>query len=456
LEAFGGVSTDTSADALCDALLRETDGNPFFVSELLRHLAETGLITQGVDGRWAVGGDVGQRALPIGVRQVIGRRAARLGDEAVRVLSIASVIGRDFDLRVLAAASAIGHEEALDVLDAAVASTLVLNVAAEDFTFAHALVGHALYDALPPARRAQYHRRVAETIEEMARPDCKLYATDLAYHYFQASGSRVTGREATKAIEYARAAGDAALDKLAPDEALRWYRQALDLVDRQPDADLSVRGALLVGIGDAQRQTGDAAYAETLLMAGQLARQLGDPELLIAAALATNRGVYSTTGQVDPARLALIQAALDAAGTEDTRQRARLLGLLAQESIIAQDSATRRALVDEAVAIARRLGDPATLLDVIIRLLDAIHVPESLSDRLAVTAEAEGIALELHDPIGLFWIMFQRTYAAVQSADLTGNQPMPAGGGQLGRPDRPADDAVADHPHPVVADIAAR
>jgi class 3 adenylate cyclase/tetratricopeptide (TPR) repeat protein len=419
LEAFGGVSTDTSADELCDALLRETDGNPFFVAELLRHLAETGLITQGVDGRWAVGGDVGQRALPIGVRQVIGRRAARLGDEAVRVLSIASVIGRDFDLRVLAEASAIGHEKALDVLEAAVASTLVVNVAADDFTFAHALVGHALYDALPPARRAQYHRRVAETIEEIAGPGRKLHATDLAYHYFQASGSRMTGREVTKAIEYARAAGDAALDKLAPDEALRWYRQALDLVDRQPDADLPARCALLVGIGDAQRQTGDPAYAETLFAAGRLARQLDEPQLLIAAALATNRGVYSTTGRVEPARLAIIEAALEAAGTKDTRQRARLLGLLAQESIITQDGSVRRALVDEAVAIARRLGDPPTLLDVIMRLLDAVHVPESLSDRLAVTAEAERVALELHDPIGLFGIMFQRTYAAVESADLT-------------------------------------
>jgi class 3 adenylate cyclase/tetratricopeptide (TPR) repeat protein len=418
LEAFGGVSTATSADELCDALLRETDGNPFFVAELLRHLAETGLITRDVDGRWSVDGDVGQRGLPIGVRQVIGRRAARLGDEAVRVLSIASAAGRDFDLRVLAAASGIGHDEALDVLDAAVAATLVVNVAGEDFTFAHALVGHALYDALPPARRAQYHRRLAETIEEIAGSDSAVHATDLAYHYFQASGSRVTGREVTKAIEYARAAGDGALDKLAPDEALRWYRQALDLVDRQPDADLPMRGALLVGIGDAQRQTGDPAYAESLFAAGQLARQLDDPELLIAAALATNRGVYSTTGRVDPARMALIEAAVEAAGTADTRQRASLLGLLAQESITSQDWAIRRQLVDEAVAIARRLGDPATLLDVFIRLLDAVHVPERLSDRLAVTAEAERLALELHDPIGLFWTMFQRAYAAVESGDL--------------------------------------
>ena len=105
MEAGAGHAVDDNGLALRDALARETDGNPFFVGELLRHLVETGLVYQDAEGRWTVSGDLRDRGLPVSVREVIGRRVARLGDEAVRVLSVAAVIGRDFDLDVLSSAS---------------------------------------------------------------------------------------------------------------------------------------------------------------------------------------------------------------------------------------------------------------------------------------------------------------------------------------------------------------
>ena len=98
----------------------------------------------------------------------------------------------------------------------------------------------------------------------------------------------------------------------------------------------------------------------------------------------------------------------------------------------------RRKLVDEAVAICRRLDDPATLLDVLVRSFDAIRVPDSLADRLSTTAEAEQLALSLHDRIGRFWTVFQRTFAAIESGDVTEAQRCRRGtvalASQLGQP----------------------
>ena len=117
VEAGAGHAFDDNGLALRDALARETDGNPFFVGELLRHLVETGLVYRDGEGRCVLSGDLRQRGLPVSVREVIGRRVARLGGEAVRVLSFAAVIGRDFDLDVLSSASDTAEDGLVDVLD---------------------------------------------------------------------------------------------------------------------------------------------------------------------------------------------------------------------------------------------------------------------------------------------------------------------------------------------------
>ena len=100
---------------------RETDGNPFFTGEVLRHLGETGGIVLGDDGRWTVADDLDELGLPTSVRDVVGRRVERLGDEALRVLCLAAVIGREFDISVLARLADVDEDALLDLMDAAVA-----------------------------------------------------------------------------------------------------------------------------------------------------------------------------------------------------------------------------------------------------------------------------------------------------------------------------------------------
>ena len=102
--------------------------------------------------------------------------------------------------------------------------------------------------------------------------------------------------DTAKAIHYARRAAERALEQLAPDEAARWYRQALELHDQAPGGDRSERCDLLIGLGEAQRQVGDPEYRQTLLDAAELAEELGDTDRLCRAVLANSRGYTSQIG----------------------------------------------------------------------------------------------------------------------------------------------------------------
>ena len=214
LEAAAGQTLEDAGVSLAHAVYRETDGNPFFVSEVLRHLSEIGAIYQDTTGRWAVDGSLEQMALPDSVREVIGGRVVRLGKDAERVLSMAAVIGRDFDLDLLARATKTSEDELLDILDAAAAVALVRELADAPghYNFAHALIQHTLYEDLGLTRRARAHRQVAEALEDLCGEHPESRVGELARHWFSATQPI----DLTKAITYSRQAGDAALSALGP------------------------------------------------------------------------------------------------------------------------------------------------------------------------------------------------------------------------------------------------
>ena len=155
-----------------------------------------------------------QMALPASVRAVIGARVGRLGPDAERVLSLAAVIGRDFDLDVLARASETSEDELLDILDAAIAAALVreLTDTPGHYNFAHALIQHTLYEDLGLTRRARAHRQVAEALEDLCgdRPGSRV--GELARHWFSATQPV----DLAKALDYSRQAADAALGAPRP------------------------------------------------------------------------------------------------------------------------------------------------------------------------------------------------------------------------------------------------
>jgi class 3 adenylate cyclase/tetratricopeptide (TPR) repeat protein len=413
MEGAAGHEMDEDGLVLRDALVAETDGNPFFAGELLRHLVETGAIYQ-EGGRWVGSVDLRGGGLPVSVREVIGRRVARLGEATTRVLAIASVIGRDFDLSLLVAVSELDEDALLDVMDQATEAILIDNVRANRYTFVHALIEHTLYESLSPTRRARLHRAVAEAIEAQARGRSDLRAAELAYHWAQATAPE----DLDKAVHYAQAAGDEALTRLAPDEALRWYSQALARLEQRLNGPDERRCQLLVGLGNAQRQSGNPTYRQTLLDAAHLAQDLGDTQLLVEAALANNRGIFSVLGVVDAERVTVLEAACNALEGTDSAEQARLLGLLASELTFGGDFDRRKALAARALDIARQSGDLATLVRVVNDTLISINVPEGLSESLALSAEASAASQGLGDPILQFWSSAQGCVHRYQAGEV--------------------------------------
>ena len=233
MEAAAGQELDADGRELADEIARETAGNPFFAGELLRHLSESGAIERQEDGRWRVVGELSELGLPRSVREVIGRRVERLGSDARMALSAAAVIGRDFDLDLLLAAVDLSEAQLLDLLDGAVAASLLQESSerAGRFTFTHALAEHSLYEDLGATRRARLHKRIAEDLEERLGDEPGERLGELAAHW---AAAVVTSEDADKAMHYAQRAAERALRQLAPEEAVRWYRQALELCDRVP------------------------------------------------------------------------------------------------------------------------------------------------------------------------------------------------------------------------------
>ncbi len=414
VEAAAGRELDEEGRALAAEIARETAGNPFFAGELLRHLTESGAIVAYEDGRWQLVGTVSELGLPQSVREVIGRRVERLGSHARTVLSAAAVIGRHFDIELLVAVVDLPEAQLLDLLDEAVAASLLLESSerAGRFTFTHALVEHTLYEDLGLTRRARLHKRVAEALEQQCGDEPGERLGELAGHWAAA----VVSADTAKAIHYARLAAERALQQLAPDEAARWYRKALELSDQASGGDRSGRCELLIGLGEAQRQGGKPEFRQTLLDAAGLARDLGDTDRLCRAVLANSRGWTSQVGAVDSERVRVLEAAAEALPDDDPR-RALVLALLGQELHYADDPARCRTLAAQAIEIARAAGDPVALANTLFIACWAIWVPDMLQERRRLTDELLELAQRLNDPWLSFWAASRRWEVGIEIAD---------------------------------------
>jgi class 3 adenylate cyclase/tetratricopeptide (TPR) repeat protein len=415
MEAAAGHDMDDEGVGLAHALYRETDGNPFFVGEVLRHLSETGAIYQDGTGRWAAAADLEAMVMPDSVRLVIGSRVARLGQAVSQVLPLAAVIGREFDLDLLARVTERTEDELLDLLDAAAAVALVREVANAPgrYCFAHALIQHTLCQDMGSTRLARAHRQVAEAIEAIVGDWPGPRVGELAYHWFNATQPVNTA----KAISYARQAGEAALTALAPEDAVRYFSQALQLVELAPGDDPLLACDLRLGLGRSQRQAGIAAFRETFLDAAHRARQLGATDRLVHAALANNRGWFSASGVIDTDKVAVLEAALGALAEEDSPDRALTLATLCTELSFGPLE-RRRALADEAKAMARRLKNPATLQRVLSLLNNPLQIPSALVERVADATEALALAEATGDPETLYHAESNSQINAMQAGEF--------------------------------------
>jgi DNA-binding SARP family transcriptional activator len=418
MEAQADQTLDDEGWDLARAVHHGTAGNPFYVREMLRHLAEQGNIVRR-NGRWVAGQPIHELVVPDRVRDVVERRLTRLPDRTSEILALSAVLGERFDLAVVVEASGESELSVVGSLGAALSARLVEETDTGRYHFTHALVRSALENALGTTRRLHLHRAAGLAVEAVHAGRLDAHLPQLAYHFAQA-------REVHKGIDYASRAGDRALTQLAPDEAMAYYRQALELLDAAEPAEAQ-RLRLLIALGEAQRQAGDPAFRETLLTATRLASEQGDADALARAALANTRGfVPSAVGEVDGDRVASLQAALDATGGDDAPRRARLLAALGLELIYAGDQEGRVRLADEALAIARRAGDDSTLAHVLLQNYTnyfTIWTPGTLEKRLAYSEELVPLAERVGDPVIVAWASLVRFRALIESGNVEAADP---------------------------------
>ena len=366
----------------------ETEGNPLFVSEIVRLLA--------AEGRLAADGPTGI-LVPESVRETIDRRLRRLSGECRRVLSLASVFGREFGLVGLKrVADYADINELLTVLDEATAARAVEEVpgAVGQLRFGHALTRDTLYEKIPATRRARLHRQVAEVLEALYAGDLEPHLAELAHHFSRA----VPAASPEKAIEYTRRAGDRALGGFAYEEAVRLYGLALDIFEAAAPEDAARRCQLLLLLGEAQIRAGDASNAKgSFFEAAGIARRLGlAHELGLAAAGYGGRIVWSRAGH-DHRLVPLLEEALAMLGEDDVALKAMLLVRLACALRDDHSRERRDALSGEALELARRAGDAAVLGYVLDGRSHAIVAPDTFAECLTLGGELREVAARSGD-----------------------------------------------------------
>jgi class 3 adenylate cyclase/tetratricopeptide (TPR) repeat protein len=345
---------------LVRAIYRETEGNPFFVEEVYKHLSEEGNLFD-EQGHWRSDLQVSELDVPRGVRLVIGQRLERLSEECRRVLTAAAVIGRGFSFELLEALGDVKADALLDAIDEGERARLISSTsdgAEARFIFAHELIRQTLVSGLSLPRRQRLHLRVAEAMEGVYARSLEQHAADLAHHLYQAG----TSADPRKTVHYLALAADQAMAAAAFEDALRHYDAGLSL---QPTDDQRGRADLLYKRGRALRSLGRweepmAAWREALATY----EELGDAETV-------GRICYALAGQLSWGRhhaevLEVSRHGLAALGDRVDADRCRLLAIAGAGLSSGGDYASGDAMLAEAVTLSERLGDQRTLGQVLM------------------------------------------------------------------------------------------
>ncbi len=358
-------------------LLHEhSNGNPFFLTQLIP------LVETHSDGSsdLRVGGERGFE-LPRSSREAILRQLAGLSPTCRELLTVAAVIGCEFDPRVLQLATGHSREAVLDALNAALEARAVRQSQERIglLRFQHILVREALRESLAAVDRVRVHKRVGEALEGLYGSESEEHLAELAHHFSEA----VPVGEEERAIAYAAAAGRVASEQLEFEEAVRQYQRALQVAEQSAIPRKRSVCDLLLALGGARIRAGMRDDArEAFRRAGEIARRLGDPERLARAAIEVAPAFFAIeTGVCDPLVVSLLEVALAALPPGDTELRAQLLGRLAMALYWSDSLPRREQLIQEAAGIAERLNQPATTAFVTHARIVALWSSDSFDDR---------------------------------------------------------------------------
>jgi DNA-binding SARP family transcriptional activator/predicted ATPase len=294
---------------LAGRLYQETEGNPFFLIEVVKALFETGMVQLGEEA-WM--GDFAQLSeekfpLPAGVREAIQGRAHHLDEDTREALQLAAVLGREFDFAPLNQVWGQGQEATLEALDHLLRHRLIdegAGVMGRDYAFTHHKIQEVVYASMPRRRRQYVHGRVGAAMESVYGPDEEGLAGELAYHFAQAS--RLDETLSEKAIRYLHQAGEGAQRLSAHEEAIAHLSGALQMLKTLPRTPERVGLELRLQLALGASLTATKGYTAPKLeqvyaRAHELCEQLGElPQL--APVLFGLWAFYNTSSQFLKAR----------------------------------------------------------------------------------------------------------------------------------------------------------
>ena len=353
---IAGIGGQDPPPSLVEAIFGETEGNPFFVEEVFRHLLESGQLLD-ASGAWRADLVIGELDVPESVRLVIGRRLERLDAGTRQALSAAAVIGRAFSLTLLSAMTEdLGDDAIFDALDEAERAQLLTSTAqGRDvaFTFAHELIRQTLLGELSTLKRQRLHKQVADAIERVYADGIEARAAELGYHLIAAGAAADRGKTA----HHLTVAGERAMESAAFSDAARYFENALAVVAA---GDLPRRARALAGLGTANRAMGhwDESRAR-MAEAVDLYEELGDAEA-VGLACSDMALAFGWAWRWEDSLLAAGRG-LAALGDAKSATRARLLALSGLIVSLAGNFDAGEAMTTEALELAEELDDPIAL-----------------------------------------------------------------------------------------------
>jgi eukaryotic-like serine/threonine-protein kinase len=388
--------------ALAHAVFLKSEGNPFYMTELLRRVRESDRV------------DLGTLSVPEAALDLVRQRTAMLDDAARGVLSHAAVIGRRFDLPVLQAVTAADAASLMMNLDEALARGVVIADpnSTISFAFAHELLRAVLYDALPPRERREAHLLVAQALEQRVAAGDAVPSADLAYHFRAA----LPVSDPRKVVQHCEAAAREAAHLFAYADATRYLqyaRQALDLIENGSPR-LRMRLLLTQALF---AQTHSSHEAEPLI------RQMID----VARAQSSGTSLAKAALLLDPYRgfpsrpdsRPLLEEALALLPDEEVGLRASVLGRLAAIPPLAYDMALCSSQLAQAKQLAAASGDPLALYSVRSAELYLHGGPDRKHDTETALQEIDQLAREVFAmPIQTAQLEVHRAVAALQDGDL--------------------------------------
>jgi class 3 adenylate cyclase/tetratricopeptide (TPR) repeat protein len=353
-----GLAGKAPPEAIVGAIFAETEGNPFFVEEVFRHLVEEGKVFDDA-GAFRTDLEVDELDVPESVRLVVGRRLERLGAEAQKVLAAGAVVGRAFPFALLEEITDTDTDRLLDMVEEAEAAKVIVPEERDGdvhYSFAHELIRQTLLAQLSLLRRQRLHLAVADAIERTDSTAATTRPSELAHHLLQAGAGAATGRT----VSYLERTADRAMQAAAFEEALRAIDDALSLVG---DDDTGRRGRLLERKGWAVRALGNfeecLAIWEDVL---PIYQQIGDVET--AAHLCHEMGYQLQWLNRFADATAIYVRGIELLGDHRSPTRVTLVSATAQVMGITGLFDEAEAQFSDAAAIAREFADDRALGDV--------------------------------------------------------------------------------------------